>query len=104
MVLDNLHYYDSASIDIARYRAARMFPRVDGSAPRSVNALRWGQNVKVERSVMEVVEEGAAVLIDVGPLAPNDVSDMIDGVNAHMSADARAFVAASTHGNPQYIF
>ncbi len=105
IVLDDLQFMDAGSFEVGAFITARSLEDATHRGwPRSLNAFRSGElPPEIAARVRELVESGAAILIELEPLGTEAVSAMLDGIQvAGLDGLAPAMVRY-TGGNPLFI-
>ncbi|QRK13931.1 AAA family ATPase [Archangium violaceum] len=105
-VVDDIQYWDKASSKIFTYAIARLLESSAGSArpPRFIDCYRRGELPSYNQvNIRRMVESGVARVIDLGPLAPDDVRQLLAGLELPGAEAHAEALARYTGGNPLYI-
>ncbi|WP_199242769.1 AAA family ATPase [Vitiosangium sp. GDMCC 1.1324] len=106
VVVDDVQYWDKASAKIFTYALARVLDSRAGTTRRPcfIDCYRRGELPPYsEANVRHLVDAGLARVIDLGPLSPEEVRQLLAGLDlpgAELHAEA---LARYTGGNPLYI-
>jgi DNA-binding SARP family transcriptional activator/Tfp pilus assembly protein PilF len=105
IALDDLQFMDAGSFEIGAFITARSLEDATHRAwPRSLNAFRSGElPPEIEARVRELVESGAAILIELEPLGADAVSALLDGIQVAGLERLAPAMARYTGGNPLFI-
>ena len=105
IALDDLQFMDAGSFEIGAFITARSLEDATQRGwPRSLNAFRSGElPPEIEARVRELVESGAAILIELEPLGADAVSTMLDGIQVAGLGGLAPAMVRYTGGNPLFI-
>jgi tetratricopeptide (TPR) repeat protein len=105
IVLDDLQFMDAGSFEIGAFITARSLEDAPHRGwPRSLNAFRTGElPSEIEARVRELVDSGAASLIELEPLGADAIRTMLDGIQVANLARLAPAMARYTGGNPLFI-
>lgn len=104
IVNDDLHYMDATSFEAAVNLAARLVAPWQEDGPRSLSAFRRGELAPVvEAELHRLLAADAAVLIELEPLSPAAVRDMLGGLELSELNGLSDFFSRYTGGNPLFI-
>lgn len=105
-IADDVQYWDQASSQAFMYAFSRMGGFQEGSAglPRFIDCYRRGElSPYAQKTVHQLVSQGLARIIELGPLSPAEVRQLLAGLGlpgAEAHADA---LSRYTGGNPLYV-
>lgn len=105
LALDDLQFMDAGSFEIGAFITARSLEDARKRAwPRSLNTFRTGElPPEIEARVRELVESGAAILIELQPLGADAIRAMLDGIQVAGLERLAPAMARYTGGNPLFI-
>jgi DNA-binding SARP family transcriptional activator/Tfp pilus assembly protein PilF len=98
IVMDDLQFMDTASFELSRYLLSTFV----GSDLRIVASYRSGE-VSDETSLMQFVQAGQAVLVDVRPLDSTMTSRLLEQIHLAELKGLGEAMQSSTGGNPMFI-
>ena len=105
IALDDLQFMDAGSFEIGAFTTARSLEdAAHGGWPRSLNAFRGGElPPEMEARMRELVESGAAILIELEPLGAEAVGVMLEGIQVANLERLAPAMLRYTGGNPLFI-
>ncbi len=107
IVVDDVQYWDQASAKLFMYSLARMLERKYESparAPAFIDCYRKGELPPYsEANVRKLVDTGLARVIEVGPLALEEVRQLLAGLELPGAEPHAEALTRYTGGNPLYI-
>ena len=98
VVMDDLQFMDVASFELSRYLLSNFV----GSELRLIASYRSGE-VSDETSLMQFVQAGQAVLVDVRPLESDMTSRLLEQIHIAELKGLGQAMQHSTGGNPMFI-
>jgi DNA-binding SARP family transcriptional activator/Tfp pilus assembly protein PilF len=98
VVMDDLQFMDTASFELSRYLLSNFV----GSELRILASYRSGE-VADETSLMQFVQAGQAVLVDVKPLELATTSRLLEQIHISELKGLGEAMQHSTGGNPMFI-
>ena len=104
-VIDDLQFFDRASIDVGDYLVTKFGPLGrPGGLPRFIDCYRRGELPRdIENVVQYTVSVGFARVIEVEPLPERTAIHMIAQLGVDVPMAVAREVARRTGGNPQFI-
>ncbi len=105
IVVDDLQYFDGASLAIGQALIAKSFPfHADSGIPRHVAVYRSGELTPEHDRVLErLVQAGMAVHVEIGPLTADAVGTMLQSMGVPGAERLVPRLVRFTGGNPQFI-
>ncbi|WP_170928622.1 AAA family ATPase [Deinococcus hopiensis] len=105
IVVDDLQYFDHASLALGNALISRAFPFHGGSGiPPHVAVYRSGELAAEQAEVLDgLVRAGLAMHVEVGPLTVEAVEAMLQDIGVPGAARLAPRLARFTGGNPQLI-
>ncbi|MFC4456433.1 BTAD domain-containing putative transcriptional regulator [Deinococcus sonorensis] len=105
IVVDDLQYFDSASLAVGNALISRAVPFHAGPIPPHIAVYRAGELTPEQAAVLDrLVQEGVAARVDVGPLDTRAVEDLLRGMGLPDTARLAPRLQRFTGGNPQLIY
>jgi DNA-binding SARP family transcriptional activator len=103
LVVDDLHFYDDASIELSTYAIASTVP-LGAGMPHHVVAYREEElSPRLARDVERMLAQGVAALVRLEPLAEGDLRAMVESLPLppapHLAEELRRF----TGGHPLFV-
>ncbi|WNG35872.1 AAA family ATPase [Archangium violaceum] len=105
-VVDDIQYWDKASSKIFFYALPRLLDPSVGTArqPRIIDCYRRGELPSYNQiNIRQMLESGMVRVIDLGPLSPDDVRQLLAGLELPGAEAHAEALARYTGGNPLYI-
>ncbi len=103
VALDDLQFMDAGSFEMGGFFVPRSASEA-GVWPRSLNAFRTGElPSEFAERLAQMVDAGAAILIELEPLDLTAVSDLLDGIEVPGLERLGPALAGYTGGNPLFI-
>lgn len=107
VLIDDLQYFDSSSIEMVRYLLSSAFheglPAIPAfSRPRLLCSLRAGEVPELEGYLVEAAQAGLVALIDLKPLDELAVEQLVENL-LPQPLELGARVYKSTGGNPFFV-
>ncbi|PYE52761.1 transcriptional activator [Deinococcus yavapaiensis KR-236] len=104
-VIDDLQYFDQASIDVGDYAMIKYAPLgKPGGLPRFIDCFRRGELPPSTAAAIQYgVELGLACVIELEPLAEDAAIELVLHLGVDAARNRAREVARATGGNPQFI-
>lgn len=104
-IIDDLHFYDLASSEVAVYLTGKYAPfGRPGGLPRFIDCYRSFELAAEAAAYIErLVEAGTAALIELKPLDERAVAVLVDGFKLPTGAGLSEALSRFTGGNPLFI-
>ncbi len=105
IIVDDLQYFDDASVRVGSALIARAYPlSAEDGVPPHLAVYRAGELTPERAAVLEqLVNAGLAAHIEVGPLSASAVLAMLQGMGVPDAARLAPRLTRFTGGNPQFI-
>jgi DNA-binding SARP family transcriptional activator/Tfp pilus assembly protein PilF len=98
LVMDDVQFMDTTSFDLSRY----LLSNFSGTSLHRIASYRRGE-VADETSLLQLVDTGQAVLVDVNPLDDDMTTKLLESIHIPELKNFSSAVQRSTGGNPMFI-
>jgi DNA-binding SARP family transcriptional activator len=103
LVVDDLHYYDDASIELSTYAIASTVP-LGAGMPHHVVAYREEElSPRLARDVDRMLAQGVAARVRLEPLAEDDLRDMVASLPLPAAPQLAEELRRFTGGHPLFV-
>lgn len=105
-IADDVQYWDQASAKAFVYAISRLSGAGEGGArgPRFIDCYRQGELPPYARThIQQLVDQGLALDLELGPLGPEEVRQLLAGLELPGAEKHAEALSRYTGGNPLYI-
>lgn len=104
IVTDDMQFIDAGSLEMSNFLIGKYAPATTLGGLRSINAYRTGEiSAQTETMIHNLVNAGTAVLIEIKPLARDEVAELVESLAIPHFRDLTERLSNYTGGNPFFI-